>query len=109
MNTPLVAHHHLSGSLSIYEMETLKPQLLAWLEASPELEIDLSGIECIDASGLQLLAMLKQESLRRQQVLRLTGHAPCVQVLFQQLNVVAFFGDPLILSAKDRDRRTEEA
>lgn len=62
----------LSGALDQYSAELLKQQLLDALAAakdsSPELLVDMTAVEHLDASGLQVLlackAQLKQEKLR---------------------------------------------
>lgn len=92
----------LESQLTIYEVGELKPKLLAWLAQPVErFEIDLAGIESIDAAGLQLLMLLKHECSERQKALCLCNHSAAVLALFDQLNVAAFFGDPLILPAED--------
>lgn len=97
----LVPEYPLTGDLTIYQVAELKPLLEKWLhQADPRLEIDLAGIEHIDTAGLQLLALLKRESLAQEKTLCLRNHSPSVQNLFEKLNVAAFFGDPLVLSAQ---------
>lgn len=96
----LAPEYPLGGNLTIYEVTERKPQLASWLEeAADRLEIDLAGIEQIDAAGVQLLALLKQESLRQQKTLCLRNHSAVVLAQFEKLNVAGFFGDPLILLA----------
>lgn len=97
----LTPEYPLTGELTIYQVAELKPQLEKWLQqADPRLEIDLAGIEQIDSAGLQLLALLKRESLAQGKELCLRNHSPAVQSLFEKLNAAAFFGDPLVLSAQ---------
>lgn len=97
----LVPEYPLTGDLTIYQVAELKPRLENWLQqADPRLEIDLAGVENIDTAGLQLLALLKRESQAQGKSLCLRNHSPAVQHLFEKLNVAAFFGDPLVLSAQ---------
>lgn len=92
----------LESLLTIYEVGELKPKLLAWLKQPVErFEINLAGIKVIDAAGLQLLMLLKHECNEQRKALCLCNHSAAVLALFDQLNVAAFFGDPLILPAED--------
>lgn len=90
----------LFGSLTIYQVSEVREKLADWLARSEErLEIDLAGIEEIDSAGLQLLALLKQESLRQGKTLTLRNHSPAVLRIFEKMNTAAFFGDPLLLTS----------
>jgi anti-anti-sigma factor len=95
----LVAAYPLSEKLTIYEVGELKSKLADWLAHSESrLELDLSGIEEIDSAGVQLLALLKQESLKQGKTLTLHRHSAMVQRIFVRMGVVGLFGDPLVLT-----------
>ena len=85
------------GEMTIYRSQELKQLLLAPLDHSATLEIDLSGVTELDTCGLQLLMLTKKTAQTKQSVLRLTGHSPAVLEVFELLNLAAYFGDPLII------------
>lgn len=92
----LAAEYPLAGKLTIYDVGESKAQFLDWLDHSGErLEINLAGIEEIDSAGVQLLALLKRESLRQNKVLALCKHSSATQVIFSRMGVIDFFGDPI--------------
>ena len=72
--TPIV----LSGSLDQYTAEELKEQLLRWLASSaneqPSLLLDMTAVEHIDASALQVLLACRADLARR-------GTAPSEQLI----------------------------
>ncbi|EGV34067.1 Sulfate transporter/antisigma-factor antagonist STAS [Thiorhodococcus drewsii AZ1] len=53
-------HHrlHLSGPLTIYEVDEVKERLLA----QPGVTLDLSGVTECDGSGLQLLMLIHRDA-----------------------------------------------
>lgn len=87
----------IDGDLTIYTAKNLKDQLLADLSAHQELELDLSQVDEIDAAGLQLLVMLKQQANHSGKTLRMTGHSPVVVELMALSGLDSFFGDPLLM------------
>ena len=89
----------INGEMVIYGAGVLKGRLLGALEAAAEVEIDLSQVSEIDTAGLQVLVLLKRESLRLGKALRLVTHSAPVIDLLGLYNMAAYFGDPL-LSAK---------
>ncbi|MGZ8181895.1 MAG: STAS domain-containing protein [Methylobacter sp.] len=90
----------IEDELTIYTALELKDQLLAGLSASEELELDLSGVGEIDAAGLQLLVMIKQEAAALGKALRISGHSPVVLDLLDLSGLAGFFGDPLLIVRK---------
>lgn len=97
----LVPEYPLGGKLTIYEVGELKPVLAAWLDSCGErLEINLAGIDEIDSAGVQLLALLKQESVQQGKTLSLHNHSAAVQAIFVRMGVVGFFCDPLVLTGE---------
>lgn len=86
----------IAGELTIYTVLELKDQLLTGLSATEELELDLSEVGEIDAAGLQLLVLVKQEATAAGKALRFTGHSPVVLELLDLSGLAGFFGDPLL-------------
>lgn len=93
-------HIAINGELTIYTALDLKATLLAGLATNEELELDLSGVEEIDAAGLQLLVMIKQQAAALGKTLRFTGHSPVVLDLLDLSGLAGFFGDPLLIVRK---------
>jgi anti-anti-sigma factor len=90
----------IQGELTIYTALEQKETLLTGLSATEELELDLSGVSEIDAAGLQLLVMIKQQAAALGKVLRFTGHSPVVLDLLDLSGLAGFFGDPLLFVYK---------
>lgn len=95
MSTSLL---RLEGELSIYRAGELKQALLAPLEPSTALEVDLSAVAELDTAGVQLLMLAKKSAQEKQCELRLIAHSPAVLEVLELLNLVAYFGDPLIIA-----------
>ena len=66
------------------------------------LELDLAHVAEMDTAGFQLLALAKRESLRLNHTLRIVGHSAAVREVIEFLNMAAFFGDPLVITAAER-------
>ena len=90
----------IAGELTIYTALELKDKLLVGLSTNEELELDLSGVGEIDAAGLQLLVMIKQQASVLGKVLSFTGHSPVVLDLLDLSGLAGFFGDPLLIVYK---------
>jgi anti-sigma B factor antagonist len=91
---------HLAGEMTIYQAAEIKQPLVAMLQARHDLEIDLSGIIEIDTAGVQLLILIKKEADRAGKKLRLVSHSQAVLEMMNLYNLAGFFGDPLILTAR---------
>ncbi|MBL0728524.1 lipid asymmetry maintenance protein MlaB [Piscinibacter sp. HJYY11] len=89
----------IDGEFSIYRAAELKPLLLQAVEASPVLEVDLSGVAEFDTAGLQLLLLAKRAAADRGHELRLVRHSAVVVDVLQLLDLAAHFGDPLVVAA----------
>jgi anti-anti-sigma factor len=96
-----VARLSLSEDMTIYNALPIKEKLLAALEGCQELELDLSGVGEIDTTGVQLLILAKQEASRLLKSLRLVAHSASVREVLDFYNVVAYFGDPLHIPARE--------
>ena len=86
----------IAGELTIFRAAEIKAALLT--EPAPR-EVDLSGVTDIDTAGLQLLMLAKKTALVQRRELRLVAHSPVVSELFELLNVVRYFGDPMVVVA----------
>lgn len=89
----------LDGELTIYRAADLKLTVLAALRQARVLEIDLSGVTELDTAGLQVLMLAKQTAAAEQRELHLLKHSPAVVEIFEMLDLVAFFGDAVLIHA----------
>lgn len=89
----------LEGEMTIYRAAEIRQQLLPLFDGAQAIEVDLSRISVIDASGLQLMLAAKLESIVRDVPLSFTGHSIAVQEVFDLCDIGGFFGDPVIISS----------
>jgi len=87
----------IDGEMTIYRATELKQVLLAALNQTVELEVDLAGVTEIDTAGVQILLLLKRQALATQRKLHLVAHSPAVLEVLEMLNLAAHFGDPLVI------------
>lgn len=87
----------LDGEMTIYRAADLKIMVLEALRKTAVLEIDLSGVTELDTAGLQVLMLAKQTAIAGQRELRLLRHSPAVMEILEMLDLVAFFGDAVLL------------
>ncbi len=85
------------GELTIYTALEQKKSLMQVIEKQAVIEVDLSRVTEIDTAGLQLLVLAKQESLRRNLPLKMSGHSRSVLDVIDLCNLSAFFGDPVFI------------
>ena len=88
--------------LTIYHAQEHKDRLLAALDTGDGLELDLSQVGEIDTAGLQLLILAKQEAARKEKTLDIVAHSPAVRETLDFCNLTAFFGDPVIITAREQ-------
>ncbi|WP_157670166.1 lipid asymmetry maintenance protein MlaB [Chitinibacter sp. GC72] len=95
---PETAAIQANHSLTIFEAAEQKSTLLTALSnSSKSLEVNLSGVDDIDSTGIQLLLFLKQEAQRQQKAVVYTHHSPTVLGVIELLNLAAQLGDPLLM------------
>ena len=92
----------VEGNLTIYHAAEIKQRLIEGIHADVVLELDLSQVGEIDTAGFQILALAKRESEKRGRSLRIVGHSQAVREVIEFFNMVAFFGDPLVIAANER-------
>lgn len=88
----------IEGEMTIYNAAELKDALVPLLVDGREFEIDLSDITEIDSAGVQLLMLVKRECLRHEQSLKLINHSHAVLDVFELMDLVSYFKDPILLS-----------
>lgn len=87
----------LVGEMTIYEASQLKALLLEQLQASPQLEIDLSGVTDLDCSGVQIMLLLRQEAKTAGKPLQWMKHSPVVSQVLSLLNLSSLLGESVSL------------
>ena len=92
----------VDGDLTIYHAGEIKQRRIDGIRAGSVLELDLSHVGEVDTAGFQLLALAKRESQKLGHSLRIVGHSEAVREVIEFFNMVAFFGDPLVISASER-------
>jgi anti-sigma B factor antagonist len=100
MDDPATTRLFLDGDLTIYEAPAGKDRLLNALAGCQVLELDLSQVGEIDTAGFQLLVLAKREAARQGKTLSLVAHSAAVREVLDFLNMVGFFGDPLLIPAE---------
>lgn len=91
----------LEGDMSIYSAAALKDRLLDAVKTTADLELDLSQVSEFDSAGLQVLYLAKREAAQAGHNLRIVAHSTSVRELLDLYNLVAFFGDPMLIPARD--------
>jgi anti-anti-sigma factor len=88
---------YLEGEITIYQVAELKQQIFAVINDTQELEINLAQVTEIDSAGIQLLMFIKKQRLIFGKPLALTEHSKVVLDLFELMNLVTYFNDPVVL------------
>lgn len=96
----------VDGNMTIYEAAADKPALLDALATATDLEIDLSSVHEMDTAGLQLLILVKRESLKAGKVMRLTDHSPSSLDVLDRYHMASYFGDPVIFASRGQKKNS---
>lgn len=88
--------------LTIYNALTQKASFMEALGQCRDLEIDLSHVGEVDTAGFQLLLLTKREAALQNKTARIVAHSPAVRELLDFFNMAAFFGDPLVIPAREQ-------
>lgn len=91
----------ITEDLTIYHALDQKQVLISALENTEALELDLSQVGEMDTAGLQLLILAKREAARLGKQLAIVAHSPVVRQTIDFCNLAAFFGDPVIITARE--------
>lgn len=88
--------------MTIYNALAQKTIFMDALAQCKELEIDLSQVGEVDTAGFQLLLLTKREAARLGKTARIVAHSPAMRELLDFFNMAAFFGDPLVIPAREQ-------
>ncbi|MDX8400225.1 MAG: STAS domain-containing protein [Gallionellaceae bacterium] len=92
----------ITEDMTIYHAAAHKQMLLQALVENRELDIDLSQVAEMDSAGFQVLLLTKREALKANKTVRLTAHSEAVTELLDLYNMSSYFGDPMVIPAKER-------
>lgn len=92
----------IETDLTIYNAIDAKHQLLDAVHSLKTLELDLAQVGEMDTAGFQLLVLAKREAQRLGRTLRIVAHSPAVLEVLEFYNMVAYFGDPVVIPAAAR-------
>jgi ABC-type transporter Mla MlaB component len=76
--------------------------LLEALAHCEELDLDLSQVSEMDTAGFQVLLLAKRDALKDNKIVRMTAHSKAVTELLDLYNMASYFGDPMVIPAKER-------
>ncbi|HOL63864.1 MAG TPA: STAS domain-containing protein [Accumulibacter sp.] len=99
MTHPDSARLSIEEEMTIYQAPAQKERLLAALQNTDRLELDLSAVSNIDSAGLQLLILLKREVQQHGKQLAIVAHSAAVQQVLDFCNLAGTFGDPVVITA----------
>ncbi|MEW9899052.1 STAS domain-containing protein [Chitinivorax sp. PXF-14] len=88
----------IEGEFNIFRAAELKPALLECLASGHDIEIDLSHVDEIDTSGVQLMLMLKREAARTARQLSFVRHSAAALSVIDLLNLAGVLGDPVLIT-----------
>lgn len=91
----------IEGEVSIYTVSGHRDTLLQALAGHEALELDLGMVTEIDCAGVQLLMAARKQALADGRQLHLSNHSVPVLEMWERLDLAGWFGDTLILPARD--------
>lgn len=83
--------------MTIYTAAALKEKLAPVLAESRPLHINLSAVDGIDSAGIQLLMLAKKNRTAAGYKLHLVEHSKAVVTAFDNMGLVSYFGDPVVM------------
>lgn len=94
----------IDGEMTIYNAAEIGEKLFSALLDSRDLVINLSNVTEIDSAGVQLLMMAKKERATNDLNLSLTEHSDSVLDVFELMDLVTYFNDPVVLSGEKGEK-----
>ena len=83
----------IAGPMTIYTAAEWRDTLLAATDAAGNVELDLSGVNDIDAAGIQLLVSLRMEAQACARALRLVATSERIREALAFCHLTEFFED----------------
>jgi anti-sigma B factor antagonist len=81
----------IEGEMTIFNAADLKKDLLDTLNECSELEMDLSQVNEIDTTGLQLLVLTRRESAALNKSCRIIAYSPATMSVLELFNMKEYF------------------
>lgn len=94
----------LQDDMTIYHAAEQFQLINSALADHEAVELDLSRVGDMDATGLQLLILFKRESERLGRPGRIVGHGQSVREVIDLTNMAAWLGDPIIIDSQASGR-----
>ena len=91
----------VNEDMTIYNAAAQKAMLLDALADCEELDMDMSQVNEMDTAGFQILLLSKREALKANKTVRFTAHSKAVTDLLDLYNMASYFGDPMVIPAKE--------
>lgn len=83
----------MEGPLTIYTAAEQKDVLASLFPLAHELELDLANVDELDSAGLQLLILIKRESLKNGAQLLLSNPSPAVSEVLRLSGLGDYFAN----------------
>jgi anti-anti-sigma factor len=99
-----MAHVHVSGELTIYNVVRMRQQLATAVGPEDSLSIDLGEVAEIDTAGIQLLMTMKRERECAGLEFILSNHSESVLSAFEHLGLLPYFNDPVVIKRAEGDK-----
>ena len=94
-----LCHIAIRGEMLINQAAAMKEPLLQGIASAEKIEVNLAEVDELDSAGLQLLALIKRESLQQGRELAFTHHSPAVTEVIELCDLARTFGDPVLITA----------
>jgi anti-sigma B factor antagonist len=88
---------NIEGEMTIYVATELRQRIVAALQGTETVELDLSAVGEIDTAGVQLLIAAKREAAAKGRKFHILAHSPAVREVLDLLGLSADFGDPVLM------------
>ncbi|HEX8962561.1 MAG TPA: STAS domain-containing protein [Rhodocyclaceae bacterium] len=88
-------HMALAGEVTVFNAGTIRSQLLAALDGTDDVDVDLSQVTEIDSAGVQLIVAAKREAESRNKALHFTGCSGPVLDVIGLLGLSAYLTDAI--------------
>ena len=77
----------VGDDMTIYNAGSIHQELTGWFDEYEQFEIDLSAVESVDCSGIQMLLALKQSAEKHSKNISLCGTSDAVTEIMDVLNL----------------------